>query len=211
MQLQPQELAFRQLRHNTRNTLQRIICLLADAKELTILPGGAALAQDLIGRICSATELADSFYAVTQPHGGIAARLHALSRSLVRLYSGRTQEVDIRLSIEMECDGRFADILLQITHEFVGNALKHGLRNQIVGKIEISLTRNRAGSVILAVTDSGNGFAPAAKKGEGLGLAQELAAFHQGKIILPGPGEEARICAHFPGNVPVQDKATVEP
>jgi two-component sensor histidine kinase len=209
VQLQPHDLAFRQLRHNTRNTLQRIIYLLTDARELSAFPGGSALAQDLIGRICSATELADSLYAITQPYGGMAARLQTLSRSLVRLYGARTQEVEIKLIVELECDGQFADVVLQIAHELVGNALKHGLRGQPGGEIEISLTRNRAGSVILAVTDSGNGFVAEAKKGEGLCVAQELADVYQGRIIMPAPGEEAKVLARFPAGVPVRNVADV--
>jgi len=201
MQLQNNDIAFRQLRHNTRNALQRIICLISEAPELAALPQGAALAQTLIGRICLSSALADSLYAVTQPHENIAKRLQASGRSLVRLFGASDQSIDVETSVSLNCQGHFADVVTQITHELVGNALKHGLRGRKVGAIMISLGNDRVGNVILTVADNGIGFPRQARRGEGLRLAQDLAAGCAGVIILPDPGAGARVVARFPAAV----------
>ncbi len=198
MQLQCNDNAFRQLRHNTRNTLQRIICLIYEAPEFAALPGGAALAEELIGRIRASAELADSFHAVTQPHGGISARLQMLGRNVVRLCSAKRQLIDVRVSVSVDCHGQFADMLVQVAHELIGNAMKHGLRGFSTGAIEISLGQDCNGAVMLAVTDNGRGFASNGPMGEGLRLAGDLAAVYGGQMVLPGAGQTAKVQVSFP-------------
>ncbi len=198
MHLQHNETAFRQLRHSTRNTLQRIICLIYEAPEFAALPGGPALAEELVGRIRMSAELADSLHAVTRPHGGIAGRLQAMGRSIVQLCGAKRQSIDVQVKVTLDCQGNFADMLMQVAHELVSNAMKHGLRGLRTGEIEIGLGKDRDGIVTLAITDNGRGFASNAPTGEGLRLVADMAEAYGGHIVLPAAGQRAEVRVSFP-------------
>jgi two-component sensor histidine kinase len=198
VQRQCNETAFRQLRRSTRSTLQRIICLIYEAPEFAALPGGQALAEELAGRIRASAELADSFHAVTQPHGGISVRLRTLGRSVVRLCGARRQLIDVRVRASLDCGGRFADTLMQIAHELIINAMQHGLRGLRTGTIEISLDHDHNGIVTLAVVDTGRGCAAHCARDEGLRLVEDLAAVYGGQVLLPDVGQPAKVQVRFP-------------
>ena len=79
-------------------------------------------------------------------------------------------------------------VILRVAHELVGNAVKHGLHMRVIGCIEVSVLAGPDGTV-LEVADDGWGCGVALPIGEGLTLAELLAAPHGGKVGLLRRGE----------------------
>ncbi|MGE4481245.1 ATP-binding protein [Acidocella sp.] len=172
--------------------------LLAEAPELTDHAHGRKLAQDLIDRICLSADIADALFSVLSVHGGIEARLRLLTRALVRVFSAPGQDIEIRIDVDTDPWKHHAEIILQITHELVSNAVRHGLRGYMTGTIAIMLQRGRHDAVRLIVSDNGRGFAARAEPGEGLRIVQDLVARNGGTLTLPEPGRPARMQVYLP-------------
>jgi two-component sensor histidine kinase len=180
-----QDIDLRQLRHHTKNTLQRILGLIAEAPGLSDTPGGEKIAQDLEYRISLSANISNALFGLTGVPGSMGDRLRQLSGALVEMMRGSDQTIRIGVSVRGHCPVPLRDAVIRTTHELVGNAVKHGLKGRSTGRIAVRLTTDRRGTT-LTVTDNGWGFSGTPRLGEGLSLARGFADRHGGSLDLYG-------------------------
>src|ERR1700710_2734577 len=70
-----QDIDIRQLRHHTKNTLQRILGLIASAPGLCDTPAGEKIARELEYRISLSANISNALFGLTTAPGSIAGRL----------------------------------------------------------------------------------------------------------------------------------------
>ena len=179
-------LGMRLLRHHTKNALQRLIAQIANS-DLRAMPGGEALAEDLERRIRLSARVSDALFGLTEAPGPLQARLTLLSRSVVELMADEVQTINTTVHVIGDCPGRFEATVLQVAHEMVTNAVKHGLHMRLAGEIELVLHGKRPGApytgVALVVRD--NGWGPERRGfGEGLSTLELIAQRHGGRVDL---------------------------
>ena len=86
-----QAIDMRQLRHHTKNTLQRILGLIAEAPGLCDTPQGEKLAQELEYRICLSATISNALFGLTGAPGAMADRMRQLAGAVVDLLRGPDQ------------------------------------------------------------------------------------------------------------------------
>jgi two-component sensor histidine kinase len=177
-------LGFRQLRHEVKNVLQRILLRIADARELRGTVCNRWLLADLQRRILSSAEISDALFGLTASPGTMAERLRALSDSTIRLLADETQVIRPEVTVTGECPEPRRQLVLRVAHEFIGNAVKHGMRARVAGRISVHLATGTDGRTTLTVTDDGWGFEGKPEAGDGLTIASDLAASAGGTIGL---------------------------
>ncbi|HVY17844.1 MAG TPA: ATP-binding protein [Rhodopila sp.] len=175
-------LAFRLLRHQTKNALQRIIAQ-CEQMELHRTAAGAALAEAVQRRIILSARISDALFGLTAQPGPIDHRLQALMQATIELLSDDVQVIRTEIELVGDCPERLAPVVLQVAHEMIGNAVLHGMRLRLVGTISISLHTSVAGSVRLQVCDDGWG-PPEDAVGEGSAVIAGLARAHGGCVTL---------------------------
>jgi two-component sensor histidine kinase len=180
-----QDIDLRQLRHHTKNTLQRILGLIAEAPGLSDTPAGEKIAQDLEYRISLSANISNALFGLTGVPGSMGERLRQLAGALVEMMRGADQIIRIGVSVRGHCPVGLRDAVLRTTHEFVGNAVKHGMKGRSTGRIAVRLISDRHGTT-LTVADNGWGFSGTPRLGEGLSLARGLADRHGGLLDLYG-------------------------
>ena len=199
-----EQLAMRQLRQHSKNALQRLLCQVEGCSGLQLDPAGRALAADLERRIHLSARLSDALFGLTHAPGPLEPRLEALCESVTGLLSDGDQLLSLAVAVHGMVPGALDDTVVRIAHELVGNAVKHGMRLRMVGRIEVTVEA-RLGRVILIVADDGWGLCDAARRGEGLSIAEGLAEQHDGEfqfsrdrgftiatVTLPVPASEMR-------------------
>lgn len=187
------DIDFRQLRHQTKNALQRIIGLIAEAPELQATPQGARLAHRLEQRICLSAAISNALFGLTRSPGSMAERLDGLCRSVVDLLADPAQTIQLEVTVTGDCPSDLRLTVLRIAHELVSNAVQHGMHARASGRIEVRLARSRTAAV-LTVSDDGWGCEPNTPPGEGLSVSQGLAAQCGGELRLRrGSGTVARL------------------
>lgn len=187
------EIDFRQLRHHTKNALQRIIGLIAEAPELQATPQGARLAHRLEQRICLSAAISNALFGLTHAPGPMADRLHGLCHSVVDLLADPAQTIQLDVTVTDDCPSDLRSTVLRVAHELVSNAVQHGMHARASGRIEVRLARDRSVAV-LTVSDDGWGCEPNTPAGEGLSVSQGLAALCGGELRLRrGDGTVARL------------------
>ncbi len=134
-----QDIDLRQLRHHTKNTLQRILGLIAEAPGLSDTPAGEKIAQDLEYRISLSANISNALFGLTDAPGSMGDRLRQLSGALVEMMRGPDQTIRIGVSVRGHCPVHLRDTVLRTTHEFVGNAVKHGMKGRPNGRIAVRL------------------------------------------------------------------------
>ena len=179
----PEHLALRQLRHQSKNALQRLLCQVSGFAGQQRDPASRALAADLERRIHLSAALSDALIGMTRAPDPLALRLGNLSRAVVGLLSDGDQEIDVSAAVHGTIDPALDDLLVRIAHELIGNAVKHGMTLRMVGRIEVAV-QAAPGVVIMTVADDGWGFSGAAGRGEGLSIAHSLAEQHGGSLHL---------------------------
>ena len=97
------------------------------------------------------------------------------------------QTIQTSVTIAGRCPASLTATVLQITHEMVTNAVKHGLHMRLTGQIEVALEIARPasglGGLTLAVRD--NGWGPDKPGfGEGLDVLELMAEGHGGGVEL---------------------------
>jgi two-component sensor histidine kinase len=115
------------------------------------------------------------------------------------------QMIRVDATVSGACPEPLRQLVLRVAHEFVGNAVKHGMRARVVGTISVRLVTEIDGRTSLVVTDDGWGFVGTQTAGEGLQIAGDLAASAGGTIDLlrthvtvatlqlPSPGTKHRV------------------
>jgi two-component sensor histidine kinase len=195
-----QELDLRQLRHHTKNTLQRIIGLIASAPGLCDTPAGEKIARELEYRIALSAEISNALFGLTSAPGSIAGRLRQLGGAVVEMMKDADQVIRIGVSVRGSCPPGLTESVLRTAHELLGNAVKHGMKGRPNGRIAIRLVTD-GDCTILSVADNGWGFNGTPRSGEGLALARSFAERHGGTLELAGiDGTVATLeLPHFPG------------
>jgi two-component sensor histidine kinase len=177
------DLDLRQLRHHTKNALQRLIGLIAETQGLQETPVGVRLAHDLEQRIFLSAAISNALFGLTRAPGSMHERLESLCRSVVELLADPAQAIRLTVEVTGECPMAQRVTVLRVAHELVGNAVSHGLHARASGQIDVRL--GQAGGVAtLTVRDDGWGCDPAAEIGEGLDVARELSAQLGGTLRL---------------------------
>ena len=178
-----EEIDLRQLRHHTKNTLQRILGLIAEAPGLCETPQGEKIARELEHRIGLSATISNALFGLTGAPGSIADRLRQLAGAVVDMMRDTDQMIRVGVSVRGCCPAGLRDTVLRSAHELVSNAVKHGLRDRPHGRITVRLVTD-ADRTTLTVLDNGWGFTGTPQSGEGLALARGFAARHHGSLTM---------------------------
>jgi two-component sensor histidine kinase len=180
-----QDIDLRQLRHHTKNTLQRILGLIAEAPGLCDTPAGEKIAQELEYRIELSANISNALFGLTGAPGSMAERLRQLSGSVVEMMRGADQVIRVGVSVRGNCPPALREAVLRSAHELLGNAVKHGMKGRPTGRIAVRLVSD-SDTTVLTIVDNGWGFNGVPRSGEGLALARSFAARHAGSLVLEG-------------------------
>ncbi|WP_428542531.1 ATP-binding protein [Rhodopila sp.] len=183
--LAEQELDLRQLRHHTKNALQRIIAVFAEAPGLGDTPQGERIVQELEHRIGLSATISDALFGLTNAPGPMAERLRHLAGAVVDMMRDTDQVIRVGISIRGYCPANLREAVLRSAHELISNAVKHGMKGRTTGRIAVRLVSDDCRTT-LTVLDNGWGFAGKLRAGEGLALARGLAARHDGSLSMDG-------------------------
>jgi len=181
---QESECDFRQLRHHTKNVLQQILLQISQAQDLRATTCSRLLLADLQRRILLSAQISDALFGLTRSPASMSDRLRRLSESTIRLFADGTQVIRAEVTVVGACPVPLQSLALRVAHEFVGNAVKHGMQARLVGTISVRLATGIDGRTALVVTDDGWGFDDSPIAGEGLKIAAELAASVAGTVSL---------------------------
>lgn len=178
---------FRQLRHQTKNTLARILAHVSVG--LTSPEACCRAAADVERRIMLTTQISDALFGFTREPGPFAHRVAALCEGVVGLAGESDQYITLSCTVSGEPATHQIDTILRVAHEFVGNAVEHGMHMRLLGRIEVLVQASAAG-LLLQVVDDGWGCMRATAKGEGLSVATVLAEHSGGRVSLERAGEK---------------------
>ena len=185
----PEELAMRHLRHQTKNALQRIIAQVAKTN-LRATPDGNALADDIERRICLSARISDALFGIMESPPPLGQRLATLSQSTVALLADPEQSISVTAAAAGRCPAAYDEAVLQVAHEMVVNAVKHGMHMRVSGQIAVRLFADARGRTALLVRDDGWGPCGEAAgvgsdaAGEGMPIMQALVASFGGRVSL---------------------------
>ena len=79
------ETDLRQLRHHTKNALQRILCQIEQCRGLQDTPAGRHLVHDLERRVRLSSAVSDALFGLTSTPGPLRSRLQQLCDTLIEL------------------------------------------------------------------------------------------------------------------------------
>ena len=179
------DIDLRQLRHHTKNTLQRILGLIAEAPGLCDTPAGEKIVQELEYRIGLSANISNALFGLTGAPGSMADRLRQLAGAVVDMMRSPDQMIRVGVSVRGSCPAELREAVLRSAHELLGNAIKHGMKGRPNGRITVRLV-TESDCTTLTVVDNGWGFNGAPRSGEGLALAHGFAARHGGTLELDG-------------------------
>jgi two-component sensor histidine kinase len=177
------DIDLRQLRHHTKNTLQRILGLIAEAPGLCDTPAGEKIARELEYRIGLSAAISDALFGLTDAPASMAERLRRLAGAMVDMMRDTDQVIRAGVSVRGCCPGFLRETVMRAAHELMGNAVKHGMKGRPSGRIAIRLVSDEDATT-LTVVDNGWGFTGKPRSGEGLMLARSFAARHGGSLSL---------------------------
>lgn len=183
-----EQLSLRQLRHQTANTWQRILCDLWTLADDATAPEARALAEALERRIQSTMAISDALFGLTQNPGRMRDRLERLGRHVLRALAAPGQEITLEVVAEGEESSPALHLAaLRVAQEMLANAIRHGLHARLRGHLRVELC-GISGGLRLRVRDDGWGPPEperiAGQRGEGMALMHDLAALHQGRVWL---------------------------
>jgi two-component sensor histidine kinase len=187
MTVQPLDL--RQLRHHTRNTLQRVLIEIHDFAARTDASRDRRLLEQVENRIMLSVEVSDALFGITREPAPFPERFRTLCRSLLVLFADATQHLRLDIVLEGTCPPELEMAVLCATNEFVVDAVKHSMHMRLIGQISVSLSCC-AESVELVVIDDGWGPAAAPKPGQGFGIACDLAEQFHGTLGVGRRGDK---------------------
>jgi two-component sensor histidine kinase len=180
-----QDIDLRQLRHHTKNTLQRILGLIAEAPGLCDTPQGEKLARELEYRIGLSATISNALFGLTDAPGSMAERLRQLAGAVVEMMRDTDQLIRVGVSVRGCCPEQLRDTVLRTANELVSNAVKHGMKGRPSGRIALRLMTDDD-CTTLTVVDNGWGFAGTLRPGEGLAIAHGFAARYGGSLTMDG-------------------------
>ncbi len=180
-----EDLDLRQLRHHTKNTLQRILALIAAAPGLCDTPAGEKIVRELEYRIRLSADISNALFGLTEAPGSMAERLRMLAGSMVDMMRDTDQIIRVGVSVRGQCPAPLREAVIRSAHELVGNAVKHGMKGRHTGRISVRLVSSQD-LTTLSVTDNGWGIGNKPREGEGLALARGFASRRGGTLNLVG-------------------------
>ena len=179
------DIDLRQLRHHTKNTLQRLLCVIAQTPGLCDTPAGEQMARELENRIALSATISDALFGLTRAPGSLADRLRSLGDSVIQMMSRPDQMIALDVSVRGACPSHLTETVLRVAHEFLGNAVKHGMVGRDEGRIVIRVEHQpRFRRLRVTVTDDGRGFTKQPLDGEGMSVARGLAERFGGTLRM---------------------------
>jgi two-component sensor histidine kinase len=176
-----QPLTLRQLHHHTRNSCQRILFEIHDDASRRCASRERHLQEQLANRIGQSFEILDAVFGLASERILFPDRFHTLCRGLLSLFADKAQHLQLDISLDGSCPPVLEMAVLCATHEFVGNAVRHGMYLRLIGRVSVSLTC-RSDAVELVVTD--DGWEPAAAPKSEQGFSRDLAEQFRGTFSL---------------------------
>jgi two-component sensor histidine kinase len=174
-------LTLHQLRHHTRNSCKRILFEIHDDASWQHASRDRHLQEQLANRIRQSIQLLDAVFGTTSEPAPFSERFHTLCRGLLSLFADPAQHLRLDISLKGTCPPVLEMAALCATHEFVGNAVRHGMYLRLIGRVAVSLTC-RSEAVELVVTDDGWGPAAAPKSEQG--FSRDLAEQFRGTLSV---------------------------
>lgn len=185
------DLALRLLRHHTKNTLQRILAEVVLIDGSSLAPESARLLRALERRIVLSAAVSDALFGMTGAPRPMEERLNALCKATIELLGDVDQIIRLDLAAAGDCPDHLREAVLRGANEMLGNAIRHGLHERMLGRITVRLvTATR--DTRLTVEDDGWGYCAGLGDGEGLGLTQALAEQHGGTSSIHRVGDVTR-------------------
>lgn len=178
-----QPLALGNLRHHARDTLQRVLSDIHDHASTTYTSRERRLLDELADRVRLSLEISDTLFGITSEPAPFTKRFRNLCHGVLSLFADQAQQLRLNISLDGLCPRGLEMPALRAAHEFVGNAVRHGMHMRLMGQISVSLT---GGSdwVELVVADDGWGAAAAPETIRGLGLPCDLAEQFCGTVSV---------------------------
>jgi two-component sensor histidine kinase len=183
--LAARDVDLRQLRHHTKNTLQRILGLIAEAPGLSDTPAGEKIARELEHRINLSATISNALFGLTNAPGSMAERMRQLAGAVVDMMRDADQVIRVGVSVRGCCPVDLREAVTRSAHELLGNAMKHGMKGRPSGRITVRVISEESRTT-LSVVDNGWGFRGVPRSGEGLALARAFAARHDGCLTVDG-------------------------
>ena len=177
---------FRQLRHQTKNALARILAQVTTG--FSAAGGNSRAVADVERQILLTAKISDALFGLTREPGPFADRLQTLCEGVVSLAGEDDQYLTLSVHAGAVPLLAQAETLLRVAHEFVGNAVKHGMHMRLIGRIDVSVTASPA-HVVLEVSDDGWGCSRTPCYGEGMRVASVLAGDRGGTVSLERRGD----------------------
>lgn len=171
----------RQLRHHTNNALARILAQISSG--LGVGDAQRRVAADLERRILLTANISDALFGLTRDPGPFDQRLQALCLGVIDLIGEPDQYVTLYCEVDGDVPLLHRETVLRIAHEFVGNAVKHGMHMRLIGRIS-TVVHTDAQATTLEVSDDGWGCGRLFALGEGLRVAAVLAESLDGRVSL---------------------------
>ena len=187
----------RQLRHLSKNALQRLLCEVAKTADEQTDWGQRRLLADLERRLMLSARVSDALFGFTRYPAPFPQRLTELAEATVELLGDADQSIEVAVTVTGLIEAKVAASLLRIAHEMIGNAVRHGLRERAIGRIEIAVVDDALGTRLL-VCDDGWGPAAPASEGGGLAMMHDLAAPMFGEVSLTREGGRTRAALAIP-------------
>lgn len=205
----PQDLPLRLLRHHTKNALQRILSEVVMVDDTRLSGEGGRLLRDIGRRIMLSATVSDALFGMTGAPRPMEERMRSLGKATIELLGNPDQIIRLELSIEGDCPEHLRETVLRGASEMIGNAVKHGMTDRMLGRIRVRLDSGSR-MTTLHVEDDGWGFVTIQDSGEGLGLTQALAEQHGGRSSVRRTGDWTRAEMMLPHRLPSrQDPASL--
>jgi two-component sensor histidine kinase len=186
----------RQLRHQTKNALQRVIAQVS-ASNLRATPAGFLLADEIERRICLSARVSDALFGLTACPGTLEQRLRSLASATVKLMADAEQTIETEVVVTGSCPEPLTSVIVRVAHEMLCNAVKHGMHMRLVGRITVRVRSNWDGSTTLLVSDDGWG-PTGENEGEGLPIMRAMAQEHGGVVSISRVDNETVARLHLP-------------
>lgn len=177
---QRQSAVAREIHHRVKNNLQIIASLLGLQLRRLSEPTARRALEDSMARIMSIAAVHETLCAGTPDRVDARALIHKVATSVVSSLVGddRQIHVDMVAPDPVELTSPQATNMAIILNELVGNALKHGLKDAVEGRIRVELLAGED-ALVLTVADDGaglpQGFTASPHQGLGLLLVKTMA------------------------------------
>ena len=124
-----------------KNVLQQILQI-EHARDLKVAVGGRQPLADSVAT-----------FGITRSPASMSQQLRTLSRSTIGMRAGGMQVIYPNVTVAGDCPEPLRQLVLRVAHEFVGNAVKHGMHGSVFGAASVHLVTGIDGCTSLVVTD----------------------------------------------------------